>query len=75
VSRLANYYSKFFAGFAFVSFGYFPPSPEFDIHQALETSKKVFGYELFGYWPFMARDDAYEVIEAHVRMTWFVMHT
>jgi hypothetical protein len=71
-SRLANHFPDRFLGFAFLSLGYFPPSPDFDIDSALVQSKAAFGYELFGYWPFMSRDDAYEIIERNVRSILFM---
>jgi hypothetical protein len=74
-SRLANRFPDRFLGFAFLALGYFPPSPEFDIDSVLAQSKAAFGYELYGYWPFLSRDDAHEIVERNVRLLVAVQST
>lgn len=49
-SRLASYYRERFAGFAFLSGGYYPSLAGFQIKDAIEHNVKNFKAELFGYW-------------------------
>ncbi|CAF0841354.1 unnamed protein product [Rotaria sordida] len=48
-----------------ISVGYRPPA-KMDLDQVLETSKKILGYENFGYWKFFESDDAATIIENNV---------
>lgn len=50
VSRLHNYYPDRFSAFAFLSVGYYPPQPDFNVTLANESTKKELGYEQWGYW-------------------------
>ena len=68
-SRLANYHPERFIAFAFLSVCYMPPSPDFDLDAINNQSIQLFGYPCFGYWHFYAREDAAEIIEAHVSTT------
>ena len=43
-----------------------PIDPEFEFKKALESTEKMFGYTLFGYWVFFSEDDAAQIIEEHV---------
>ncbi|CAF3738761.1 unnamed protein product [Rotaria sp. Silwood1] len=52
-------------GLILISVGYLPPA-KFNLDQALEASKKAFGYENFGYWKFFESDDAAKIIENNV---------
>jgi soluble epoxide hydrolase / lipid-phosphate phosphatase len=52
---------------AFFALSYVPPSPTFNLSNALVMTKKMFGYELMGYWHFLAEDGADKIIESHVR--------
>ena len=67
VSRLGNLYPERIMALAFLAAGYIPPSPTFDISNAMVMTKKLFGYELLGYWHFFAEDGADKIIESHVR--------
>ncbi|KAF4599894.1 hypothetical protein EYR40_006998 [Pleurotus pulmonarius] len=62
-SRLADLYEDRFIAFALLAVGYSPPRPVFDLEKLLEYTKKVAGYELFGYWKFFSAPDAPELIE------------
>jgi soluble epoxide hydrolase / lipid-phosphate phosphatase len=42
---------------------YVPPAPQFDLQAILESSKAALGYELHGYWVFMAQEGADRMIE------------
>jgi pimeloyl-ACP methyl ester carboxylesterase len=66
-SRLANYHpqSVRFIAFAFLSTGYIPPAVGFDMQEALASTKKLMGYELYGYWLFFSEPGADKVIESH----------
>lgn len=65
-SRLANIYPERFAAFAFLAVSYVTPNPQFDIQTALDMTKKMVGYEIFGYWLFFSEDEADKLIETHV---------
>ncbi len=66
-SRLADLYEDRFIAFALLAVGYSPPRPVLDLEKLLEYTKKVAGYELFGYWKFFSAPDAPELIEKNVR--------
>lgn len=53
-SRLASYYRERFAGFAFLSGGYYPLLAGFEIKTAIEFNVKNFKAELFGYWLYVS---------------------
>ncbi len=66
VSRLANYYhdDARFLAFAFFAVSY---QPDFDIKATNAKSKQLLGYEILGYWFFLAQDEhASQIIQAHV---------
>ncbi|EIW61342.1 alpha/beta-hydrolase [Trametes versicolor FP-101664 SS1] len=65
-SRLASYYRERFAGFAFLSGGYYPSLAGFQIKDAIEHNVKHFKAELFGYWLFLAEDHAKDIVNAHL---------
>ncbi|KAG6829036.1 hypothetical protein H0H87_012823 [Tephrocybe sp. NHM501043] len=62
VSRLVNYFSDRFTGFAFLAVGYIPPSDD-KFEDKFAQSAKIAGYELFGYWRFFAAEGTPELIE------------
>ena len=43
-----------------------PIDPEFEFKKALESTEKMFGYALLGYWEFFSHGDAAQIIEEHV---------
>ena len=45
-----------------------PIDPEFEFKKALESTEKMFGFTLFGYWVFFSEYDAAQVIEEHVNL-------
>ncbi|EPQ60583.1 epoxide hydrolase [Gloeophyllum trabeum ATCC 11539] len=65
VSRLASYYPERFTAYAFLSIGYTPPMPKFDMHQALQMTKQRLGYELYGYWMFFSAEGADRIVDNH----------
>ncbi|KAL5535342.1 hypothetical protein ACEPAF_3436 [Sanghuangporus sanghuang] len=65
LSRLAYYHPEYFAGFAFLGV-FMPPNPDFEFKKALESTEKIYGYTLFGYWEFFSSDDAPKIIEEHI---------
>lgn len=56
-SRLSNYYPDRFTAFAFLAMPYLAPSPQFDMEEVLATTKKMVGYELYGYWKFLSEGE------------------
>ncbi|KAL5495459.1 hypothetical protein ACEPAI_922 [Sanghuangporus weigelae] len=66
-SRIANYFQDRFEAFAFLAIAYFPPIPDgLQIDAINDVSEKMYGYRYLGYWRFFERDDASEIIEAHL---------
>jgi hypothetical protein len=66
-SRLVNFYPERVTAVAFLTVGYTPPDPGFDMSTVLAATKKTLGYELIGYWLFLAEEGADKIIESHVR--------
>ncbi|KAJ7731603.1 Alpha/Beta hydrolase protein [Mycena metata] len=66
-SGLATFHPDRFAGFAFLSFGYLKPNPNFKIAEFYKNYAAIAGYdECFGYWEFFKTPKAAETIEAHM---------
>ncbi|KAF8064072.1 alpha/beta-hydrolase [Lyophyllum atratum] len=65
VSRLANYHADRFIAFGFLAMSYMAPS-DAKFEDMLAQTKKLAGYELFGYWPFFSEKDAHKVIEKNI---------
>ena len=66
-SRLANYHPQRFIAFAFLAMSYSPPiKGDFSMDALLAMSKQIAGYELYGYWLFLAEPGADALIESHV---------
>ncbi|CAF3031252.1 unnamed protein product [Rotaria sp. Silwood2] len=63
--RFVLYHPERALSLVLVSVGYRPPA-KFNLNQALEASKKAFGYENFGYWKFFESDDAATIIQNNV---------
>ena len=63
--RFVLYHPERTLGLVLISVGYRPPA-KFDLDQALEASKKAFGYENLGYWKFFESDEAATTIENNV---------
>ncbi|TFK36833.1 Alpha/Beta hydrolase protein [Crucibulum laeve] len=66
VSRLANFYSERFLGFAFLAVPYCVPKPTSTIEHTIWSTKKMCGYELCGHSVFFAEENANEIIETHM---------
>ena len=43
--------------FAFLAASYMPPSQRFNMEEVLATTKKMFGYEVYGYWKFFSEGE------------------
>ena len=63
--RFVLYHPERTLGLVLISVGYRPPA-KMDLDQALEASKKAFGYENLGYWKFFESDHAATMIEQNV---------
>ncbi|KAF9266690.1 alpha/beta-hydrolase [Marasmius fiardii PR-910] len=75
-ARLANYFPDRFSAFGFLAVGNFPV--EFfttPYSQLNELTKAVFGYELFGYWDFLSRPGAEDLIESHLESLLSLAHS
>ncbi|CAF1182414.1 unnamed protein product [Adineta steineri] len=61
-TRFVLYHPERTLGLILFNVGYRPPA-KFDLEQAMQLTKKAFGYELNGYWEFFNSDDAAEIFE------------
>ncbi|EKM57398.1 uncharacterized protein PHACADRAFT_208465 [Phanerochaete carnosa HHB-10118-sp] len=66
ISRLANYYPERFLAYAFLAVPFAEITPPTDFQMYLDYVKRVYGYELYGYWSFFSAPDANELIQVHV---------
>lgn len=67
MGRLSNYYPERVTAYAFLAVPYTAPSPlEINVQTLLEMTRKLIGYETFGYWLFFGQEDANEIIQEHV---------
>lgn len=66
MSRLFTYFPKYFRAYGFLSLGFVPLAPTFDLEEALELHRKNFNSELFGYFSFFNEDDAHELLARNV---------
>ncbi|CAF1481183.1 unnamed protein product [Rotaria sp. Silwood1] len=61
-NRFVLYHPKRTVGLVMINDGYSAPAI-FDLDQALENSKKSFGYKTLGYWKVFVSDDAASMLE------------
>ncbi|UJR20494.1 hypothetical protein I4U23_023622 [Adineta vaga] len=61
-ARFVLYHPERTLGLILFNVGYRKPA-QLDLQQTLQSTKKTYGYELFGYWEFFNSDDAAKVIE------------
>jgi pimeloyl-ACP methyl ester carboxylesterase len=61
-TRFVLYRPERTLGLILFNVGYRPPA-QLDYEQMLQFTKKIFGYELSGYWEFFSADDAAKLIE------------
>ncbi|CAF4077384.1 unnamed protein product, partial [Adineta steineri] len=61
-TRFVLYHPERTLGLILFNFGYRPPA-KFDLEQVLQSTKKIFGYELLGYFEFFNSDDAAKILE------------
>lgn len=66
-SRLANYFPERFLAYGFLNVPYVTPNPDYDIDRLVALTKKVMGYETYGYWFFFSEEDAPKLMREHVR--------
>ncbi|KAI3612047.1 epoxide hydrolase [Moniliophthora roreri] len=62
ISRVAQLYPEKVTAAAFLAIPYAATPSPFDLKQVLKIQKDTFGYELFGYWEFLAMDPDAPVI-------------
>ncbi|KAI0093336.1 Alpha/Beta hydrolase protein [Irpex rosettiformis] len=65
VSRLANHFPERFLAYAFFAVPYVPVRPPAPYEQLLALSKAKYGYELYGYWEYLASDEFETDFRAH----------
>lgn len=69
ISRFINFYPERVAAAGFLALGYVPPNPEkTDIQTVLDATKKIFGYELFGYFLFFDEEGNEDIVKSHVSL-------
>lgn len=66
LGRLANYYPERLASAAFLVVGYRPPGEVMDLDGVNAMTKKAVGFEVFGYWRFLEREEAGEIVNKNV---------
>jgi soluble epoxide hydrolase/lipid-phosphate phosphatase len=66
-SRLVNFYPERVTAVAFLSVGYMPPDPDFEISKSLAAFKQAFGSEIIAYGIFFAEEGSDKIIESNVR--------
>lgn len=66
LSRLLNYHSERVLSAAFLAVAYMPPGGRMDLDAVNGMTKKLLGYEMFGYWRFLERPDAGDIVKKHV---------
>ncbi|EKM57396.1 uncharacterized protein PHACADRAFT_255121 [Phanerochaete carnosa HHB-10118-sp] len=74
VSRLASYHPERFIAYAFFAVAFMEVTPPTDFQIYLDYLKRVYGYDLFGYWTFFSAPDANEVIQAHMESFVSIMY-
>ncbi|KAL5385098.1 hypothetical protein DPSP01_004908 [Paraphaeosphaeria sporulosa] len=62
LSRIYNYYPERLKGLVFLSVPYMEPG-QFNLDAINGLTEQVFGYPVFGYWPFFNRDDAADICD------------
>ncbi|KAH7929858.1 alpha/beta-hydrolase [Leucogyrophana mollusca] len=65
VSRLANFHSSRFEGYAFLAVPYVVPNPDFEYNKHMQDTKAALGYVLHGYWEFFGEEGAVQIIHDH----------
>jgi soluble epoxide hydrolase/lipid-phosphate phosphatase len=68
MSRLCNYFPKRWDSATFMSVPYQPPGGKLDVDALNAITKKMQGWEVFGYWKFLEREDAGEIVKDHVSL-------
>ncbi|PVH77426.1 putative epoxide hydrolase [Cadophora sp. DSE1049] len=68
LSRVAPLYPDRILTCSFLAVPYMPPQldKDMDVNLINTMTKRVLGYEMFGYWIFNAREDAWEILRDHV---------
>ncbi|THG98676.1 hypothetical protein EW026_g3561 [Hermanssonia centrifuga] len=68
ISALAQYHPERIAAYAFFVLPYIAPGfiPAVDFKETLAATKKLLGFELFGYWLFFSEEDANDIIQKHI---------
>lgn len=64
-SRLWTYHPNRFRAYGFLSLGFVPILPDFDLNEVLQKHREAFGYELIGYLPFFDEDNTANVLAKH----------
>ncbi|KAL0563568.1 hypothetical protein V5O48_018496 [Marasmius crinis-equi] len=62
VGRIAQLHLDRTEACVFLSISYMPPTPTLDYEKMLALQERQFGYALFGYWGFIAGDEAVDTI-------------
>jgi soluble epoxide hydrolase/lipid-phosphate phosphatase len=61
-----NYFPERVAALVVLAMGYMAPQPKFDLQQVNDRTKSMFGYEMYGYWHFMAKEGTADLLQARV---------
>ncbi len=66
LSKIINYFPNRLQSCTFIAVPYAPPGQRFDLDAIKALTEQALGFEKFGYMRFMNRDDASDVLDAHV---------
>ncbi|KAI8994059.1 alpha/beta-hydrolase [Trametes punicea] len=67
LSRLANLYSERMHAFGWIALSYTPPAPQLrDVDTMIAEGRAQTGNDLFGYWKYFSKDDAYRTCEKNI---------
>ncbi|KAK2868013.1 hypothetical protein FQN49_003241 [Arthroderma sp. PD_2] len=65
LSRLVTYIPDRLLGVVFLSVGYLEPGVPWDTEAIIKACREAFGYDVFGYWPWHASDEAAKDCDDH----------
>ncbi|EEQ33831.1 putative microsomal epoxide hydrolase [Microsporum canis] len=65
LSRLVNYIPDRLIGVVFLALGYVEPGIVWDIDVFIKMSREVFGYDVYGYWPWHVSEESAKDCDDH----------
>lgn len=68
LSRLANYYPERLLSCSFIATAYRSPGQSMNVDALNVITKKKLGYEMYGYWKFLVKEEAGQIVREHVSL-------